>query len=450
MSKDRYSDSHTIEILQDNDFLVSAAQDSSIRIYYDGATEYIEADSAGNIIIDAGETMSGVGNLNLYSAGATNISSESQLYLTGALLTKLIGEGVEIDGTAGYVTISSVGGDISLNLDSSDANKVLVDGKMKILTETGGQIPLTVRHDVPTADQLMFRIKDSDAVVFSVDAEGDVVCGDIDCGALSADSISGGGTLSNVIDSPSVTSNFIKINLESEGDAEQRGVVRYVDNNGDLIGKMVDRSMSVGAAVSGTVNGSGEYCGLVAYDLAATGREVVTTNGSLISGDPPTPIVWDLRDAFTSSSILGIGSDGSHPIGKTIIDTIKVKMIIYGDYDTWGVAALNIVSEMKFQKFHEASFGNIAAHYTLSSISPATASAGDVTWDELWTTKMGTEVNEYWSSQIWIDLGLNGISEDDRTLEWGEKTQFKLKLNSTALGGILGIVVTARVFGLHP
>ena len=170
MSKDRYSDSHTIEILQDNDFLVSAAQDSSIRIYYDGVTEYIEADSAGNI--------------NLYSAGATSVYSEAQLSLTGDLLTTLTGEGVEIDGTAGYVTISSVGGDINLNLDSSDANKVLVDGRMKILTETSDKIPLIIRHDNPLADQLMLSIKDEGDVKFSVDAEGDVECGDITCDTI--------------------------------------------------------------------------------------------------------------------------------------------------------------------------------------------------------------------------------------------------------------------------
>jgi hypothetical protein len=282
MSKDRYSDDHTIEILQDNDFTVITGGD------------IISSSTAGNIASSA------TGDISCTSTG-------------GKVILKAEGSGKDIE--------------LNVENEVGSTGRVFLSGRLKIVTETpdpdgigSGEdgVPLIIRHNAPLADQHMLRVVNNGTTKFFVDEDGGVDCGDITCNNLTYTSI-GGGAANDIIDwsdvSPPydthinftttdngninlISNNYItiqtvggygsNINIDSDGEANIYATstlilesATMVDIDAPLVS--IDATSSISATVGGSsiyISSSGDITSNVADDLFIIKGNHTTDNTS--------------------------------------------------------------------------------------------------------------------------------------------------------------------------
>jgi len=328
MSKDRYSDSHIIEVLQDNDFLVTAAGHSSFRVYKDSATTednvWIDSD---NVDIDA------LSNIRLDASNDLFLEAESALEVksNGGTINIVAGPEQNIDGTTPVVNEYGlqVGGNQhtgAINVISSD--DIIVQAYDSIFMTTGGysgtgaspgvwvdgyssaEPVMTIRYEqtdwnIPEwpVDDPMFRVNYDNEAIFRVYPNGDLKInphsthysnggGVLDCGGIK-------------VDTAAATTGYVLSAQDNAGTAEWVDVTTLFSTS-SMSGTSLTLEASGGTCTDDSILISSDFGGINIHAGDASSGVAANTSSSYCKN---INIRSDHGATIMGASVVGIWTD---------------------------------------------------------------------------------------------------------------------------------------------
>jgi hypothetical protein len=431
MSRDRYSDDHTIETIgqKEGEFGFHYGSNITLRTEAGGNLSLKTGGGSGDYNAFGGKVLIGVGDS--FAHGTSSIELGEEYYDDGVDQYKISNMHIYSEGS------------IHIGKDSDDNGfgpTFLYSGTDSYARVSSGQF-IIHNSDATSEDKILFEVE-SNIVnpAFTVDKAGDVFCaGSIGgdsltvTGAIGGDSLTvtgaiSGGSLS--ISNLDITATDLKIELADELDSSQRGFINYVDSSEDPVGKMVNRMMS---------------CGMSFSPLMAS---TTKAHAGLTRTSGTQKLRWNIGDAFASSAILSPSN------ARTVIYAIKVFGYVMspiqspqGSTDAW-------IDEVQWWSFNNI---NLDDHNGTALQGVTAATAGEVTIGEAQSTMVGdSDVSDRYACSVIFfldDSAMNGaadIAEQYRELSPNRLCQFTLRMAGEWNTTITAIEVWSHIYGIHP